>query len=190
MKNLIKRITKVATVSLVALTLLIGSVGSVVADHAGYDICASCFGSKATKRFMEQLSSDILHIKEDIGEVRSILEALNGPDLVVVEDAVQFCDRVGDDLRVTVKNAGNLSVSDAPSMVTTVFFNTNVGTLSVENSITSMPISVNDTREQLFLIPDACFSAGDCTFTIVVDSGDDVREINESNNSEDGKCIG
>jgi hypothetical protein len=108
------------------------------------------------------------------------------PDLVPVPDpqpGIGFCrlDARGR-LVVTVKNQGN---ADAPASVTTVEFLPGGGVkiptpaIPAGGSVELPPVSM----------PADCHKP-ECNFTIRVDSGGQVDESNEGNNTGSGSCIG
>jgi hypothetical protein len=105
------------------------------------------------------------------------------PDLIPLADAkTGFCK--GDDqgnLIVTVKNQGS---ADAGASTTTVVF-ARGGTFSQPTP----PIPAGGTVNLFFPIPAACFDP-DCSFRIIVDSGNQVTESNEGNNTASGTCLG
>ena len=105
------------------------------------------------------------------------------PDLIPLADPkTGFCKR--DDqgnLIVTVKNQGS---ADAGASTTTVVFAPG-GTFSQPTP----PIPAGGSFNLLFPIPGACFDP-DCSFRIIVDSGNQVTESNEGNNTASGTCIG
>jgi hypothetical protein len=92
-----------------------------------------------------------------------------------------FCRRQGNKLVVTVKNQGT---ADAGPSTTTVDF-ANVGQVSQPTPA----IAAGSAVDVLFDFPAACFRP-DCRFRIIVDSGNQVDESNETNNTADGACLG
>ena len=112
------------------------------------------------------------------------------PDLVPVphpNPGIGFCNRVIEGpnqgkLVVTVKNQGTV---DAPASVTTVEF---IPGGAVQ--IATPPIAAGASVDLPPLtFPIGCFNP-DCNFRITVDSGSQVNESNEGNNSASGTCIG
>jgi hypothetical protein len=105
------------------------------------------------------------------------------PDLIPFPDPkTGFCRR--DDkgnLIVTVKNQGS---ADAGASTTTVVFAPG-GTFSQPTP----PIPAGGLVNLFFPIPGACYDP-DCSFRIVVDSGNQVVESNEGNNTASGTCPG
>jgi hypothetical protein len=109
------------------------------------------------------------------------------PDLVPFSpagsDPLAFCrlEQNGTQLRVTVKNQGN---ADADASKTTVAFRDKAFTLDTP------PIPAGGSADLMFRVPAGCFSP-ECSFTITVDSSDDVDEVaNEGNNTVSGGCLG
>ena len=118
--------------------------------------------------------------------------ALSGcaPDLVPVPDprpGHDFCKVVAEGpdkgkLVVTVKNQGNYK---APASTTTVEFSP-----GGPSQLATPPIPVSGTVDlQPLSIPAECFNA-DCDFKITVDSGNQIKESNEENNTANGVCLG
>ncbi len=109
------------------------------------------------------------------------------PDLVPANPPgmIGYCN-VDDsnNLIVYVKNQGE---ADAPVSLVKVQFYLASGVQEFSASIG--PISAGDTQSVSFAIPTGCFNP-DCNFIITVDSGDDVNESNELNNTVNGTCIG
>lgn len=83
-------------------------------------------------------------------------------------------------LRVTVKNQGTI---EAGGSQTTVRFGEPPFTLDTP------PIPAGGSVDLLFKVPTACFTP-DCSFTISVDSHNQVGEADEGNNEVIGGCIG
>ncbi|MEZ4601005.1 MAG: CARDB domain-containing protein [Syntrophotaleaceae bacterium] len=109
------------------------------------------------------------------------------PDLVPFSplgtDPLAFCrlEDSGTLLRVTVRNQGN---GDAAASRTTVLFRGGPVTLDTP------PVPAGASVDLLFNVPSNCFSP-DCSFTIRVDSDNQVDEFtNEGNNSANGGCLG
>lgn len=94
--------------------------------------------------------------------------------------AVCRIEQNGKELRVTVKNQGPV---DAGSSKTTVTFGETPFTLETP------PIPGGGTVDLLFKVPAGCFTP-DCSFTISVDSSNQVDEFDERNNKAAGGCIG
>lgn len=105
------------------------------------------------------------------------------PDLIPFPDPkTGFCNRDHQgNLIVTVKNQGS---ADAGASTTTVVFGRG-GTFSQPTP----PIPAGGSVKLLFPIPAACFDP-DCSFRIIVDSGNQVTESNEGNNTASGTCLG
>jgi CARDB/BNR/Asp-box repeat len=105
------------------------------------------------------------------------------PDLIPLADPkTGFCKRDNKgNLIVTVKNQGS---ADAGASTTTVVFGPG-GTFSKPTPPIAAGASVNLT----FPIPAACFNP-ECSFRIIVDSGNQVTESNEGNNTASGTCLG
>lgn len=97
-------------------------------------------------------------------------------------DPAAFCRIEGNGklLRISVKNQGN---ADAGVSKTTVTFSNTVLTLDTPT------IPRDGFVDLLFKVPAGCFSP-DCSFRITVDSGNQVNESNEGNNSIGGGCTG
>lgn len=87
-------------------------------------------------------------------------------------------------LIVYVKNQGE---ADALASLVKVQFDLTSGIQEFSASI--VPISVGETKSVSFAIPFGCFNP-DCNFTITVDSGEDITESSELNNTVNGNCIG
>lgn len=111
--------------------------------------------------------------------------ALNQPDLVPQpRRSRDFCVRDAEGrLVVTVKNQGE---SDAGSSITRVTF--------PKGQVVTVPTPAIRANESVQLspipIPSGCFDP-DCSFTIQVDSDDQVdEEFGEGNNTAQGVCIG
>jgi len=108
------------------------------------------------------------------------------PDLLPLQTRAGYCDRTGNQLTVTVRNAS--SVSAACSVVRVEFSTGHVE----EKDVPTVPAfgSTSVTID----IPTGCFSP-DCTFRIIVNSkgcGGSPRiiESRRSNNTVSGTCIG
>lgn len=98
-------------------------------------------------------------------------------------DPFAFCrtEQDGKLLRVSVKNQGNGNAAASKTMVT---FNN--GPVTVDTP----PIPAGGSIDLLFSVPANCFRP-DCSFTITVDSDNQVNEFNnEGNNSANGGCLG
>lgn len=111
------------------------------------------------------------------------------PDLSPVQTKAGYCDRVGNQLVVTVQNAS--SAPAACTIVTVEFFTTN-GTLTVEKEVS--PISAFGSVSVNIDVPNGCFSP-DCSFRITVNSkgcggSPRILESRRSNNTVSGVCIG
>jgi len=109
------------------------------------------------------------------------------PDLVPDNPAgmAGYCN-VDDsnNLIVYVKNQGE---ADAPASSVKVQFNLSSGVQEFFGTVEVIP--VGETKSVSFTIPFGCFNP-DCDFTITVDSGENVLESQELNNSVNGSCIG
>ncbi|MGQ0792925.1 MAG: CARDB domain-containing protein [Deltaproteobacteria bacterium] len=110
-----------------------------------------------------------------------------GPDLVPFSPSgtapSAFCrfEEGGKLLRVTVKNQGD---TDAGASKTSVAFGG--GTVTLQTP----PIAKGGSVDLLFKVPGNCFSP-DCSFRIIVDSGNQVDEPSgEGNNVASGGCVG
>jgi CARDB len=108
------------------------------------------------------------------------------PDLVPVnpnpqQGPVGFCQGKEGKLVVTVKNQG---AADADTSTTTVAFAN-----AQPASQPTPPIAAGGATDLSFEIPGACFKP-DCAFKITADSGSQVDESDESNNTADGRCPG
>jgi hypothetical protein len=93
-----------------------------------------------------------------------------------------FCriEESGKMLRVTVKNQGTI---DAGSSKTTVRFGEKPFTIDTPS------VPAGGSADLLFKVPAGCFSP-DCSFSISVDSSNQVSESDEGNNNVTGGCIG
>ncbi len=110
------------------------------------------------------------------------LRAQGKPDLVPVPDPNgNFCRVKSGKLLVEVKNQGS---APAAGSTTTVEFG-NDGSASQPTP----PIPAGGSVDLLFDIPPGCFRP-DCSFKIIVDSGNQVDEANEGNNTATGACVG
>jgi len=87
-------------------------------------------------------------------------------------------------LIVYVKNQGE---ADALSSVVKVQFGLSSGMQEFSSTIGA--ILAGETKSVSFAIPSGCFNP-DCNFSITVDSGLDINESNELNNTVNGNCIG
>ena len=97
--------------------------------------------------------------------------------------SLNFCNTENNEiLLVTVRNQGG---GDASSSTTTVEFSPG-GPVDLPTNALSGDGGIDNLS---FDIPAECFTA-DCDFTITVDSGDDVSESIETNNSASSGCIG
>jgi hypothetical protein len=123
-----------------------------------------------------------------------VATALNGctraPDLVPLTSPGQpgnptgFCKSVGNSTKVVV-TVKNQTADDAPATVTTVKFST-----GAEVKVPTPAIPGNGSVELPPIdIPAGCFSP-DCSFSITVDSNNQINETNETNNGTTGTCIG
>ena len=112
------------------------------------------------------------------------------PDLIIINPnpglmELGFCDgAVGTHcLRVTIKNQGT---ADASSFTVAVDF----GNYGIQTTnVSSLAAGATVVIQCDFMLPSLCFNP-DCNFTIIVDYGDSISETNESNNSQQGWCIG
>jgi subtilase family serine protease len=87
-------------------------------------------------------------------------------------------------LIVYVKNQGE---ADALTSLVKVGFYLTSGLQEFSTSVG--PLAVGETKSVSFAIPSGCFNP-DCNFVITVDSGEDITESSELNNSVTGICIG
>ncbi|GAB4112561.1 MAG: hypothetical protein Kow00103_02230 [Candidatus Caldatribacteriota bacterium] len=87
-------------------------------------------------------------------------------------------------LIVYIKNQGE---ADAPACQVKVQFYLTSGVQEFSTSIG--PIPMGNTQLVSFAIPMGCYNP-DCDFVITVDSGDEVIESDETNNTTNGTCIG
>ena len=110
------------------------------------------------------------------------------PDLIPVRGpspGYSYCQRdASGNLIVTVKNQNNNDVSAHASITKVVFglggtFELPTPAIQAGGSVELQPLA----------IPAECFRS-DCSFTITVDSHNQVHESNERNNNGVGKCIG
>jgi hypothetical protein len=103
------------------------------------------------------------------------------PDLIPAPDASGgFCRRQDSKLIVTVRNQGSAAAGTSTTRV-------DFGTGSVSQPTPG--IAAGASTDVSFDIPPGCFSP-DCHFRITVDSGGQVDESNEANNTASGACIG
>ena len=109
------------------------------------------------------------------------------PDLVPANPPgmVGYCN-VDDfnNLIVYVKNQGK---ADALASLVKVQFDLTSGVQEFSTSVGS--ISVGQIKSVSFAIPIGCWNP-DCNFIITVDSGEDITESSELNNSVNGNCVG
>lgn len=104
------------------------------------------------------------------------------PDLIAVPNQYgDFCVRQNGKLVVTVRNQGFGTAS--PSTTQVDFFR--YGRFTKSTPV----LDPGQTTQLTFDIPGGCFDV-DCEFRITVDAMLEVQEIDEGNNSYDGKCIG
>ncbi len=87
-------------------------------------------------------------------------------------------------LIVYVKNQGE---ADAPASSVKVQFSLSSGVQEFSNSVG--PLLAGETISVSFAIPSGCFNP-DCSFIITVDSGEEITESNELNNTVNGTCVG
>jgi hypothetical protein len=92
-----------------------------------------------------------------------------------------FCKRNQGNLVVTVRSVGPAQAPLAPFYVKVEFRPGGVFEKQVERLI---PGSAADVQ---FAIPPGCFNP-DCKFTIMVDSKNNIRESDKSNNVANGRC--
>lgn len=92
-----------------------------------------------------------------------------------------FCKRSQGNLVVTVKSVGPATMALAPFYVKVEFSPGGRLEKQVQGLV---PGSAADV---LFAIPPGCFSP-DCKFTITVDSRNNIRESDKSNNVATGRC--
>ena len=100
-----------------------------------------------------------------------------------------FCRRDGDSLVVRIRNQTNFDVF-VPTETTVLF------SPGGEITESTPPIPGGSMADVSFLIPSGCFDP-DCSFTITVDAKNQINESHtdqpdnhETNNVEDGICIG
>jgi len=110
------------------------------------------------------------------------------PDLVPANPTGMFGYCNVDDsnnLIVYVKNQGD---ADAPASLVKVQFYLTSGLQEFSTPID--PIPVGETKSVSFAIPSGCFNP-DCNFIITVDSGEEISESSELNNTiVNGTCFG
>ncbi len=115
----------------------------------------------------------------------SLIIAISGcsPDLVPVNPGgvVNWCDLDSGDLVVHIKNQGGV---DAGTSSTAVDF----GTPGI-TTVSTPAIAAGQTVDVTVPIPGGCYTP-DCSFTIEVDSLDDITEVLETNNTQSGSCLG
>lgn len=83
-----------------------------------------------------------------------------------------------------MKNQGD---ADAPASLVKVEFYLTSGLQEFSSAVEAIP--AGETKSVSFAIPFGCFNP-DCGFTITVDSGQDINESSELNNTVNGNCIG
>jgi hypothetical protein len=104
------------------------------------------------------------------------------PDLIAVPDQQgNFCRIENGKLVVMVRNLGPGAAG--PSTTRVDFFRYGKFTKPTP------ALDPSQTIQLIFNIPEGCFDP-DCEFRITVDAMSEVQEINEGNNSYNGKCIG
>jgi len=86
-------------------------------------------------------------------------------------------------LIVYVKNQGE---ADALTSLVKVGFYLTSGLQEFSTSVG--PLTVGETKSVSFAIPSGC-AIPDCGFIITVDSGEDITESNELNNTVNGHCV-
>jgi len=109
------------------------------------------------------------------------------PDLVPDNPPGMFGYCNVDDLNNLIVYVKNQGEADAPASLVKVQFYLSSGVQEFSASV--VPISVGETKSVSFAIPFGCFNT-DCDFTIIVDSGEDITESSELNNTVNGICIG
>jgi len=109
------------------------------------------------------------------------------PDLVPVNPPgmAGYCNV--DDLNNLIVYVKNQGEADAPASLVKVQFDLSSGVQEFSISVGSL--SVGETKSVSFAIPFGCFNP-DCNFVIAVDSGGDITESSELNNTVSGNCIG
>lgn len=93
-----------------------------------------------------------------------------------------FCQRDDDNLTVRVRNQAN------PDVLQQTAVRVDFGSFGRQNA-TAPAIPGGSFADVAVPIPAGCFNP-DCDFTITVDFNDDVDEADETNNEEEGICIG
>lgn len=121
---------------------------------------------------------------------------LNFPDLVPAQNpsipGIYYdYDGPAGEVLVWVENQGSLT---APSSYVSITFKGSGGSIigTVEIATPTGPMAPGDVvgpLRAIVLDPGACFSPG-CSFTITVDSRDDVEESREDNNQQDDAILG
>ena len=96
-----------------------------------------------------------------------------------------YC-RINDEgqLMVTVKNQGNMAANGFD--VTIEFSSVTTG---AQPSIQGIDLQAGESKDLLFDVPDSCWRP-DCSFTIIIDPANLIKEGNEENNIAVGICIG
>jgi len=109
------------------------------------------------------------------------------PDLVPANPPgmVDYCNV--DDLNNLIVYVKNQGEADAPASLVKVQFDLLSGVQELSTPV--VPISVGETKSVSFAIPFGCFNP-DCNFIITVDSGEDITESSELNNTVNGNCVG
>lgn len=109
------------------------------------------------------------------------------PDLVPDNPPGMFGYCNVDDLNNLIVYVKNQGEADASASLVKVGFYLTSGIQEFSASV--VPISVGETKSVSFAIPYGCFNP-DCNFIITVDSGEDITESSELNNTVNGICHG
>ena len=109
------------------------------------------------------------------------------PDLVPANPPGMFGYCNVDDLNNLIVYVKNQGEADAPASLVKVQFYLASGVQEFSTPVGSL--LAGETKSVSFAIPFGCFDT-DCNFIITVDSGEDITESSELNNTVNGICIG
>lgn len=186
MKQTVKRLVGIIAVAVIVLTVAVGFFAIPNTARAQGQPPQLPPGS------IQTVLQDIL---DELAEIRNTLAAIARPDLIPLAGFPSFenpnpgldgfCTLENGDLLVTVKNQG---LVQAEAFVTRVTFQIPESDDVLVDEIQSM-LEPGSSETKNFEIPLGCF-APNCEFTIMVDVDDDNLELNESNNTAQGSCLG
>jgi len=110
------------------------------------------------------------------------------PDLIPANPSGTYGYCNVDDLNNLIVYVKNQGEADAIASSVKVQFSLSSGVQ--ESSVSVGPLLAGETKSVSFAIPVGCFNS-DCNFVITVDSGEDITESSELNNTvANGICIG